>query len=134
VIGVDTNVLLRMFVNDDPAQANAARALIESEERQDDPILVTPVVLVEVEWSLRSNFGFEKPDIIAVFDDIMSDTGFQVDDRDSVDAALEAWRTGRADFADYLIGVLARERGARTTLTFDKSAAKGGGALTLLPT
>jgi len=121
-----------MFVDDNHLQAGAARALIEADERQHDPILVTAVVFVEVEWSLRSNFGFAKPDIIGVFDDILSDTGFQIDDRDAVDAALEAWRTGRADFADYLIGALALERGARTTMTFDRIAAKDRGAFTLL--
>ena len=132
MIGVDTNVLLRMFVDDNHSQAKIARALIEASERQRDPILVTAVVFVEAEWALRSNFGFTKTDIIGVFDDILSDTGFQVDDRDAIDAALDAWRTGRADFADYVIGALARERGARTTMTFDRGAAKDRGAFTLL--
>ena len=132
MIGIDTNVLLRIFVDDDHSQAKAARALIDADEREGDPILVTPIVLVEAEWSLRSNFGFAKPDIIEVFDDILSDNGFHIDDRDAVDSALDAWRTGRADFADYLIGALARERGAETTLTFDKAAAKSGSVFTFL--
>jgi predicted nucleic-acid-binding protein len=42
----------------------------------------------------------------------------------SIEAAIQAWRTGRADFADYLIAALARERGARTTATFDRAAAQ----------
>jgi predicted nucleic-acid-binding protein len=49
-----------------------------------------------------------------------------------VDAALEAWRTGRADFADRMIGALAHERGASTTITFDNAAAKSGSSFTLL--
>src|SRR5690349_3802757 len=116
-----------MFVDDNQWQAKAARALIDDLEPGREQILVMPVVFVEAEWALRSNFEFEKSDIIDVFDDILSETGFHIDDRDAVDAALEAWRTGRADFADYMIGALARDRGASTTLTLDKAAAKSGG-------
>jgi predicted nucleic-acid-binding protein len=132
VIGVDTNVLLRMFVDDNASQAKAARALIEADERQDDPIIVTAIVLVETEWSLRRNFGYAKTAIVEIFDEILSDLGFLFDDRDAVDAALDAWRAGPANFADYLNAALVRERGGRTTFTFDRDAAKGGSAFTLL--
>ena len=131
MIGADTNVVIRMFVSDNPAQADAARALIEAEERAEDPILLTPLVVAEIEWSLRSNFDHTKPEILAVFDQIAANAGFILDDREAIEAAIAAWRTGRADFADYLIAALARERGARTTMTFDRAAAQTA-AFTLL--
>lgn len=123
MIGVDTNVLLRMFVDDNPAQCAAARALLDSATRAADPISLTPLVLAELEWSLRSNFDRAKAEILEVFDQILSHTGFVISERDAVDAAVSGWRSGKADFADYLISAVARDLGARTTMTFDRKAA-----------
>jgi predicted nucleic-acid-binding protein len=132
VIGVDTNVVLRMFVEDDPAQSHAARTLIGSSDRAGDPILLTPLVLAEVEWSLRSNFDRSKAAILAIFDRILANTAFVISEREAVEAAVGAWRLGKADFADYLISAVAREHGARTTMTFDRKAAVSA-TFTLLP-
>lgn len=124
MIGADTNVILRMFVDDNPRQAQASRAMAASPERLADPILITPLVLAEIEWSLRSNFSFSKLEILDAFDQILGNLAFAVDEREAAEAAIEEWRGGAADFADYLIGAMARERGARTTMTFDRKAAR----------
>jgi len=44
--------------------------------------------------------------------------------RQAAKVALDAFASGSADFADYLIAALDREAGCETTLTFDKTAAK----------
>jgi predicted nucleic-acid-binding protein len=48
MIGVDTNVVLRRLLQDDPAQAARADQLFN----QRGPILITDVVLVETTWTL----------------------------------------------------------------------------------
>lgn len=131
MIGADTNVILRMFVEDNPGQAKAARALAAAPDRLSDPILITPLVLAEIESSLRSNFQVSKLTILDIFDQILGNLAFLVDQRDAAEAAIEEWRVGKADFADYLIGASARELGARTTMTFDRKAAETA-AFTLL--
>ncbi len=132
MIGADTNVVVRLLVDDQPEQARAARALANAAERLDDPILLTPLVLAETEWVLRRSYRFSKQQRLAALDSFCSDAGVVIDDRNAVEAAIEAWRSGSAGFADYLIAALARERGARTTMTFDQKAAKTA-AFTLLP-
>lgn len=52
MVAVDTNVLVRLLVNDDARQARRARALFEREE-----IFISPTVLLESEWVLRSAYG-----------------------------------------------------------------------------
>lgn len=131
MIGADTNVVVRLFVDDDPDQARAARVLLNAEDRGEDPILLTPLVVAETEWALRRNYGFSKQQSLQALDSLCSDPGVLIDDRMSVEAAIEAWRTGAAGFTDYLIAALARDRGARTTMTFDRKAAKSS-AYTLL--
>lgn len=124
MIGADTNVLVRLFVDDEPWQARAARAMTDAARRSEESVLLTPLVLAEIEWSLRKNYTFSKSEILDALDQLCGNTLFIVDDREAVEAAIEAWRTGTADFADYLIGAVARDRGARTTVTFDRKAAR----------
>lgn len=131
MIGVDTNILVRLLVADDLAQFRAADSLVNAAERIDDPLFVSPIVLVEIEWTLRKVYDRSKPQILEAFDQLWNHHTVVIDDRDAIAAALEAWRNGSAGFADYLIGALARERGARTTMTFDRKAAETA-AFTLL--
>ena len=132
MIGVDTNILLRLLIRDDARQFIAADGLVNSAERADDPIFVSPIVVVELEWVMRRTYGLTKAQIVDALDQVSRRTYFVMDDSEAVRAALTAWRTGKADFADYLIAALARQRGARTTMTFDKDAAATS-SFTLLP-
>jgi predicted nucleic-acid-binding protein len=132
MIGIDTNILVRLLVSDDAQQAHAADALVNAPERADDPMLVSPIVLVEIEWALRKLYDRTKTQILEAIDRLLDHAHVIIDDREAVEAAIAAWRTGKADFADYLIGALARERGARTTMTFDRKAAESS-VFTLLP-
>ena len=124
MIAIDTNVLLRVFVEDDMGQAHAASALVQAPERNGDPVLITPIVLLELVWTLRRAYDHTKADILSVLDQVCANAVIIVDDRNAVESAINMWRRGKVDFADYLIGALARERGARTTMTFDRKAAE----------
>jgi len=123
MIGIDTNVLLRHTLEDDAAQSPAATAFLTDGERLDDPALVNPVALVEFCWTLgRKNFG--KPDILAMLDVLMSSKRIAFTDDRAIRAAIESWRTGKADLPDYLIGHLNLQAGAAKTVTFDATAAE----------
>lgn len=124
MIGIDTNVLVRWFVDDDPRQAAAARRLLTAADRAGNPILVSPLVLAELEWILRSRFRRSKAEILEALDALCEEADIVIDDRSSVEVAIDTWRGGTAGFADYLIAALARDRGATTTLTFDREAAR----------
>ena len=51
----------------------------------------------------------------------MTDSAFLVEESESVRQALDRFREGKADLADYLIGIRGQSLGARTTFTFDKA-------------
>lgn len=119
--GIDTNVLVRYLTQDDPAQARRANALIEGTLAKGGSCYLSVVVLCEVAWVLRGAYGFGKNAVLLALDRIFETAGFLVEDRDRVRGALEEFRRGRGDFADYVMGVRNRAAGCSTTMTFDRS-------------
>lgn len=124
MIGIDTNVLLRYALDDDARQSPRAVVLLESDERLTEPAFVNLVVLLEFVWTILRQDGFGKADAIAMLDTLLASRSIVLAERSAVAAAVETWRTGKAGFRDYLIGHLNRQRGLRTTFTFDALAAK----------
>ena len=61
MIGLDTNVLARYIMQDDPAQSEAASELIESRCSADEPGLVSSVVLCELVWVLGRGYRVGRP-------------------------------------------------------------------------
>jgi predicted nucleic acid-binding protein len=57
MLGVDTNVLVRYLAGDDRSKYERARRLIHREEDIGEPVLVSLLVLLEMEWVLRSRYG-----------------------------------------------------------------------------
>lgn len=123
MIALDTNVLIRYLTNDEPAQAEKARACIERAIREGTPVFIGVVVLCELAWVLRSSYKFPKQEIVSVLAAILSCRDFAIESRGRIRAALDAYRNGRGDFSDYLIGFVARDAGAAETVTFDRRLA-----------
>lgn len=122
MIAVDTNVLVRLFVSDEPEQARAAKRLVAAQGAAPRSIYVSYVVLAEFVWVLRTRIGWAKARVLAAVEALTSDPRFALDDRDVIETAMAMAAAGNADFADYLIAAIADARGASTTYTFDKAA------------
>lgn len=125
MIGLDTNVLVRYIVRDDEADARAATRLIEDECEAGDPGFVSLVVLCEIAWVLDRGYGYDRSQVADVMRGILSVEELEVDHRDLAWTALRQFEAQRADFADYVIALLARHGGASTTMTFDRRAVDG---------
>lgn len=102
MIGLDMNVLARYYVEDagdaeSLRQRVAARRLIESGR----PLMVCKTVLLELEWVLRGHYAFAPAQIASVITHLMAMPHVQVEDGDSVSAALSHYAQG-LDFADSL--------------------------------
>lgn len=123
MIGIDTNVLIRLFVDDPsaPGQSDQARVLMASLKQ---PLMVAVPVIAEVVWVGRAVFRLSKATIIALISEILGSPNFVVAEHAAVQKALDAYAIHGADFSDHLIAALNRAAGCRTTLTFDKTAAK----------
>jgi len=119
--GLDSNVVVRYLTQDDPAQARRAGAIIEGTLAKGGNCYLSVIVLCEIAWVLRGAYGLEKKPILLAFDQILETAGFLVEDRDLVREAVEQFRIGRGDFADYALGVRNQAAGCSDTVTFDRS-------------
>lgn len=123
MIGLDTNVLIRYIVRDDPLQAEAASRLIENRCSLENPGLINPVVLCEMVWVLNRGYGYNRITTARVIRRILSVREFQVSRAELAWKALRLFENGKADFSDYLIGLSNQREKAETTFTFDRRAA-----------
>jgi len=128
VPALDTNVLVRYLVEDDPAQLAAARQLIGRCVTEGLALFVPVTVVLELEWVLRSGFGFGKDDVLLTLSSLFSAAELGFESERALEVALHLFREGSADFADCLHVALATQAGEQPLWTFDKRAAKLGGA------
>lgn len=124
MIGLDTNVLIRYIVRDDAIQAEAASRLIESECTGENPGLINAIVLWELVWVLTRGYGHDRMTVVRVIRRIFSVQELRVAGAESTWKVLRHFEQGKADFADYLVGVTNHEEKASTTYTFDQRAAE----------
>ncbi len=123
MIGVDTNILLRAFADDDEQQGAQARELLARLEADGGTVWVNTVVLCEFVWTLRGTKRLSRAELADLVELLLSTELLQFAERDCVERALATFRTSRADFADALIGALNRRTGCATTYTLDGRAA-----------
>jgi predicted nucleic-acid-binding protein len=122
--GLDTNVLIRFLVRDDADQAAAADAFLGRACSRSGPCLINRIVLCELVWMLDRGYRYRRGRIATVIESILRTEEFVVENAAEAWAALKAYRDGRADFADGLIGRTNAALGCATTATFDKRASR----------
>lgn len=129
--GLDTNVLVRYVMQDDPRQSPRATRLIESLSAQ-APGYVPVVALVELVWVLSSSYGLDRVQVATALATLLRSKELVIDRADLVAQALKRYSTDGADFADALIERRATAAGCSTTMTFDGGAVKAA-SMTLVP-
>ena len=125
---LDTNVLVRYIVQDDAAQFAAAKRLISRCVGDGSTLFVPVTVVLELEWVLRSGFGFGKDDVLLTLSSLLSAAELVFESEQALEVALQLFRKGSADFADCLHVALATQAGEQPLWTFDKAAARISGA------
>jgi len=129
--GLDTNVLVRYLVADDPQQTALAVGLVEQSRRTGDHLYISALVLCETVWVLSRTYGQAKAEIIRALELILTTRQFQLENDILVRRSLDAFRAGRADFADHVIGEICFEAGCEDCITFDRGL-RGAAGFTLV--
>ena len=131
MIGLDTNILLRATLDDDPVQSGAAQRLLKTLDENEGGFVNLPV-LMEFFWVLRSRYKLPQARLAAVMRDLLGVEHIEFEALEVVGKALATYEAGIADFADMIIALRNRELGAARTFTFDEGAAKSVPGMELL--
>ena len=126
MIGLDTNVLVRYIMQDDPGQSSRATAIVESLEGVGSAY-ITLVSMVELVWVLTASFELTHAQVSQALDGILRTKQFKIENADQVIRALRVFKFGKSGFADCLIERSANSAGCDKTVTFDVKAAKHAG-------
>ena len=124
MIGLDSNVLVRYLTRDDEAQFAIANEAISAMAAAGEKAYVCMAVLLETTWVLDRSYGTERAGIARALRGLLETADIVLEDEPLVEAALDAFQTGPADFADYVIAFGNLSAGCGYTLTFDGRAAK----------
>ena len=127
MIAVDTNILIRLLVRDDPGQTALAERLLQEAADAGEQCFISDPVLCEVEWVLESSYQATREDILAAMQELLAGDLFVFEDREVLRQVIARFQESKADLPDCLIGAKARARGARTTYTFERVLAKEQG-------
>ncbi len=128
---IDTNVLVRYVVNDEPRQNEAVDVFLKECRANFDRVFISIPVLVELVWVLERTYRQSKAEIVATLEKLLDLALFQFDRESAVLHGFAQYRRGRAGLADYLIGELSVQAGCRDTVTFDR-ALRGAPGFTIL--
>lgn len=114
---LDTNVVVRLLIGDDPQQTPIAeRSFLEA--IASGGVYLPDVVLAEVAWVLRG-YDLTRQARYDLLERLVRTRGVVVDEIDAVIDALEHFRRG-GDLADQLILARAARAGALPVLSFDQ--------------
>lgn len=125
--GVDTNVLVRYFADDDVQQSLLAHQLVDETEARGERLFVSLPVLCELLWVFARSYRARREELVALVAGLLESPVFAIQERPLVRQALEDFRFGRAEFADYLVGRCCEAAGCSETLTFDAELATSPG-------
>src|ERR1700754_4874053 len=119
MIGLDTNVLVRYFAQDDAVQSKKATALMKSLSAE-RPGYVSLVALIEVVWVLGRCYEVEREQMKDIIDSMIAKKELVVESADTVRKALRVFvASAKADFADCLIERAGYVAECEYTATFD---------------
>jgi predicted nucleic-acid-binding protein len=122
MIAVDTNILARAILNDDPVQSRIARQLLSSQGSTEN-LYISPFVMMELVWLLRSK-GFKRAEIIPVLERLLESDGVDFGKKNILVAALELFKKCNISFSDCLVAADGHLSANAKTATFDEDMRK----------
>lgn len=123
MIGLDTNVLARFLMQDDPVQGQAAEAVI-ADLTEADPGFVCREVLVELVWVMERAYKLPRASVATAITGLLEARELVLEAEDRVAIAVDRYRRGGPGFADQMVSLAGQAAGCEVTMTFDRKASK----------
>lgn len=127
MIGLNTNVVLRYLLQDDPEQSRQANEIFAGRVSEQEPGYLSLVCVLELVWVLRSFLRQSSVEIAAHLEHLLAADSLVIQNEQQVFEAAFALKRGTGEFEDALIGALNAWAGCEKTLTFDRRAGRLAG-------
>lgn len=122
--GIDTNILIRFLVGDDPDQAQVVYNLFKKIELNKTELFVSLLVVLEFLWVLESVYQIERNNIIDSLADLILMPILKFENIEAIQKIIIAAKNSKYDLSDLLIAHASSSYGCEKVFTFDKKASK----------
>lgn len=120
MIALDTNVLVRYLVEDEPRQTAEAARVIDAATAAGEPLFIGQIVICELVWVLSFAYDVPRLEIASILQQLRRASNLLIEAPDQVQRAIESFENGKGDLADYLIAEHAMAQGCSSVATFDR--------------
>jgi len=124
VRALDTNILVRFLTRDDQPQTERVHILFREAEQKREVLFVSFACTLETIWALGTIYKVTRTEILSSLKLLLALPYLRFENSALLERLLEESRDGQLRPSDLLIGLVGREHGCTTTLTFDKKAAR----------
>jgi predicted nucleic-acid-binding protein len=124
MIGIDTNLLVRLLVKDDEVQAKKVHKIFKLAEKNGEVYFVSTLVILELIWVLESVYKCSREEVIEAIYHLTLMPVLKIDQIDAIHKFIDSANKSNLDISDLLIAHCSAHNGCKEVLTFDKKAAK----------
>jgi predicted nucleic-acid-binding protein len=117
---------VRYVIQDDDIQTQKVTSYIEALTPA-NPAFISNIVLCELCWVLKSAYGASRKDCVTALEAMLEVPVFHFESLQACNSALDAYKSGAADFSDFLIREVARGMNCEGVKTFDRKALREAG-------
>ena len=121
MIALDTNVLVRYLVRDDPQQAERARRLLQTELTAEKPGIIGLATMIELAWVLVQVYKLSSARLREIVAELIASPQLVIEEAALIERALAL---ELRDLGDAIIHEAGKAAGCSKTLTFDRRFAR----------
>ena len=118
MISVDTNVLVRAYLNDDEKQSQKAQTLMKNLSEK-GRLFISAIAILEFVWVLKVK-RFTRQQIYKAIMTLCHTPGTTIAQRPLVMSAAHLYHRGHADFGDYMIMAESQPHSVTSIASFDR--------------
>ena len=117
---IDTSVILRLLIQDDPAKARSCEKLLKEAEQRGLILYLLPVAIMETVWVLEKIYKFERKTIREIIEAILNTPELKIEMEAVFRKAIRSYEEKNIKFADALMGYWGLEKDLSVIFAYDE--------------
>jgi predicted nucleic-acid-binding protein len=117
---IDTSVILRLLIKDDPAKARSCEKLLREGEQRGLILYLLPVAIMETVWVLEKIYKFERKTIREIIEAILNTPELKIEMEGVFRKAIRSYEEKNIKFADAMMGYWGLEKDLSVIFTYDE--------------